>query len=926
VANKLRNLPLHILLNNPSSSATIVKQIIDKYKAASKYVNCEAELPLHIECRKLCRSDVISECVKLYPDALAKADNNGDLPLHLLLQNHDSSIDDAIKMLKKYPAALKHQNSFGYFPLRIECMQQCRSAVILKCIELYPDVLAIADPMHKLLLHLLMENRSSTVEEKMLLTIMESYPAALRHQSSDGNLPLHIECHRKCRSSILSRCINLYPESLEVVNKEGDLPLHAILQNILSSVDLAQMMIKNYPAALQHRNISGWLPLHLELKNQCRSAVLSQCMQPYPASVATDPMQKLPLHALLENRSSSINDKVLLLMIEKYPAALQHLLDSNYLPLHYICKNKCRSAVISKCIELYPEALAIADHSNQLPLHLVLDGGLSSTDTVLTMIEKYPAALQHQSKDGELPLIIECKNQCRFDVISKCIELCPETLAVADDSKQFPLHIVLKNAATSADLVLMLIEKYPAALQHRDNIGNLSLHIECKYLCRSSVVSKCIELYPEAVSITDDSKDSPLHVILKRSELSIEVVMMMIDNYPAALERPNNDGYLPLHIECKNRCRLSIISKCIELYPDALATHSMTYVLPLHLLLRNPSSSIDAALLMIEKYPTALQHKEYDRIGLANYYDDYDFDHDYYDQVYLPLHLECMNQCRPSILLKSIELYPEAVKASTGVKGDLPLHMILENELSPTDVALLMIEMYPKALRIRGTHNNIPIDIECMNQCRASVISKFIELDPEFLNDYTTAMIVRKMNKSNFRRYVSSLAVVFTARPMSLYAPAYACKDARNDPAIRRRILHLLPHHVITPIHDADYRDLNWQPRVAMMMLLSQIRQRSGHQGSQTAAILLDKLLRVGSGGPAQSSIGDDHGERLPRVSNGIKTSSYCQLLRIIKTSSLLTSLDVDEEGRAMKNDTRYSICQHEDLGDILLRSIFGFL
>jgi hypothetical protein len=52
--------------------------------------------------------------------------------------------------------------------------------------------------------------------------------------------------------------------------------------------------------------------------------------------------------------------------------------------------------------------------------------------------------------------------------------------------------------------------------------------------------------------------------------------------------------------------------------------------------------------------------------------------------------------------------------------------------------------------------------------------------------------------------------------------------------------------------------------------------------------------------------------------------------LRIIKASTVLSNLDVGVEDKAkdygMSNDARYSICQHEDLGDLLLRSVVGFL
>jgi hypothetical protein len=281
----------------------------------------------------------------------------------------------------------------------------------------------------------------------------------------------------------------------------------------------------------------------------------------------------------------------------------------------------------------------------------------------------------------------------------------------------------------------MMIEKYPAALKHRDNIGNLPLHIECENQCRSSIISQCIELYPEGLAVADDGLGClPLHWLIRSESSSAEDALMMIEKYPAALRHPSRLGYLPLHLECYCRCRLSIISRCIELYPEGLATEE-TLQLPLHLLLWNYQSTIGDTLTMIERYPAALQHR--DKYG------------------YLPLHIESKNQCRPSIIMRCIELYPESV------------------------------------------------------------------------DDDIIASIFSKINEHNYHRgsgYRSVVTMNFPIRPMSLYPRASKINDIRTNPDYRRRILNLLPRHVFTSLHELDYRDLHWQPRAAMMMLLSQMK------------------------------------------------------------------------------------------------------
>jgi hypothetical protein len=325
----------------------------------------------------------------------------------------------------------------------------------------------------------------------------------------------------------------------------------------------------------------------------------------------------------------------------------------------------------------------------------------------------------------------------------------------------------------------------------------------------------------------------PLHLLAKEGgKLSSgEDELMMIGKHPEVVEAQDQLYSSAFHTGCKVQRRSSIISRCIELYPEALAHADEEGDLPLHWLLDNNSSTTEDALAMIEKYPAAVEH------------------HGSRDE--LPIHVECQHQCRSAIISKCIELYPESLALPTFVddeQGDLPLHLLFENELSSTNTALMMIEKYPVALQKPGEFGNLPIFCESKTQCRADIISKCIELYPESLDNGVISRITIEVGE-NFRRYVSGLSIIFAARPMSLYDRySYRDVDIRADSAFRRCILRLLPHRVFTPTHDADYRDLNWQPRAAMMMLLSQMkikqRQSKVQQGPKPPVVmLLESLL-----------------------------------------------------------------------------------
>jgi ankyrin repeat protein len=336
-------------------------------------------------------------------------------------------------------------------------------------------------------------------------------------------------------------------------------------------------------------------------------------------------------------------------------------------------------------------------------------------------------------------------------------------------------------------------------------IDELDIHDECKSRCRSSIIAKYIERYPESLAKVDDVEGSlPLHLLLENPSSSIDDALMMIEKYPAAVKHRDYYGLLPLQLECLKRTSSSIILKCIEIYPEALAIVDRYEFLPLHSLIKKGPLATDAVLVMMEKYPAALEHQ--------TIFED------------LPIHLECKNACRSSIISKCIELYPEALAKAYNV-GNLPLHRLLENQYSSVEDALMMIEKYPAALTCRNSNGNTPINIECKNACRAPIISKCIELCPQLLDNQVITIILGQVNQSNFHDFASVLSIVFAASPLSLYdRNIYIRNDIRHHPYYRRKLLNLLPRHVFTPTHDEDYRDLNWQPRAAMILLFSQIQ------------------------------------------------------------------------------------------------------
>jgi hypothetical protein len=186
------------------------------------------------------------------------------------------------------------------------------------------------------------------------------------------------------------------------------------------------------------------------------------------------------------------------------------------------------------------------------------------------------------------------------------------------------------------------------------------------------------------------------------------------------------------------------------------------------------------------------------------------------------------NECRSTIIWQHVEQYPQSLAVGDDY-GSLTLHLLLKNRNSTIEDALMMMEKYPKALQHRDGNQDLPLHIECNNRFRSSIISKCIEIYPQSLDK----------NKIIKGSPGSILSTIFTAPPLSwlereMRPPFY---EIRANSDIRRRVLHLLPHHVFTPTRVAYYRDQNWKHRAAMLMLLSQkkIQQQSRLQQQESS-------------------------------------------------------------------------------------------
>jgi ankyrin repeat protein len=102
--------------------------------------NSGGGLPLHIACRNYASIGVITALLAENFASAKRADENGDLPLHLLLRCGEVVDQVVVKtLLTCFSSAASRTDMNGDLPLAIAIKHQCRSAVINTVLMQFPD-------------------------------------------------------------------------------------------------------------------------------------------------------------------------------------------------------------------------------------------------------------------------------------------------------------------------------------------------------------------------------------------------------------------------------------------------------------------------------------------------------------------------------------------------------------------------------------------------------------------------------------------------------------------------------------------------------------------------------------------------------------------------------------------------------------------
>ncbi len=344
------------------------------------------------------------------------------------------------------------------------------------------------------------------------------------------------------------------------------------------------------------------------------------------------------------------------------------------------------------------------------------------------LLEYFPAAAYATDGHGRSPIQYACQfNQnVTLNIIRLLIDAAPDSVRCEDEGGQMPLHTLCDNSivdeATAIEILKLLIEKYPEAVQHArhfNGIDHLPIHIAAG--CGSKSPEFCrllIEEYPGSEQMTDSIGTLPLHHACRTN--SLDAVEYLLELHSADINRTNPDGMYPIHyaiagFELRDNpaAAVEIVSFLLDCNSNVnLRQFQGWSLLQYACELGYDDSNIRAALQMITVIFDAHPEDIEDNNIASNI-------HRFHKHVqsFIIGELTYSRQAKDHRLMTTLDS-----------NGQLPLHTALQNNVRLGSLKLL-VKGNPSALRLPENNFAMPLHIACEHHDSASVVKYLLSLD-----------------------------------------------------------------------------------------------------------------------------------------------------------------------------------------------------
>jgi ankyrin repeat protein len=332
--------------------------------------------------------------------------------------------------------------------------------------------------------------------------------------------PLHIACLKNPPIDALKAIVKAYSSALLLPDDDGMLPIHYVCTDFGSSEITLRQLIKSCPESAEVRDKIGWSPLH-----RCCSAkksveffkvLILYCDD--DSIILKDCVRRTALHLAVIN---NLGLEHLQTLIDAAPGAVEMEDVRGYSPIHYACSYP------NVRVEELKQLLGLA-----LKLSRVRTNNGSSCLDLLTTAYKEDLRRDERLKRTDANFCGE--NHAEF---SKSV------------NQYWAKAMLIVHATARGRLLEESVNKLPSTCIH----DMIKLDD-----CPTQLIMLALIRNPDWASGRDEISNLPLHIAAynpisrRRTENYVEVVRLLINSFPEACKKQNENGDYPLTLAIRS--------------------------------------------------------------------------------------------------------------------------------------------------------------------------------------------------------------------------------------------------------------------------------------------------------------------------------------------------------------------------------------
>jgi hypothetical protein len=421
-------------------------------------------------------------------------------------------------------------------------------------------------------------------------------------------------------------------------NVHGSLPIHLAAADPACHADVLEWLFRQFPASAimtDQWRYQG-TPLHVAVRARNWEAVrilLRVCPE---STRIPDCNGLLPLHLALVHVfpiNAPSNQEIIRLLLRVYPQAAEIKLEKDAhgtleaptLPLHIAISRDANPVILDLLIRAHPTAL---DCPNIL--HRALDANYH-TDGFSLLLEKCPEESLQSEWYGLTPLQFALsrhtcarRNPCteiQLPQIDLLLNKLPH-LGYREMGKllRWAIRDWGDEPEQGAELIQYWVNRYPESTQlgKDDEQGWLPLHCAAAAAHVSTeVVQILMQSNPKALQTPDRNGRLPLHVLLAEHDRDqhnrdfISILQLFLNQFPAGVTWADHKGYWPLHLACKRGHKVRIIQMLVTVCPHAVRVELPNHrgEIPLLVACQAPTVDLDSILFLVQRSPELFLRK-----------------------------------------------------------------------------------------------------------------------------------------------------------------------------------------------------------------------------------------------------------------------------------------------------------------------------